>query len=371
MIVEFFLKWAQTAPASERAAAAAALARSFCEDTLSLEDRCAAEGALALLLDDPSAKVRAAMADALSVSRHAPSAVVAALAADQPDVAAPILGRSPLLTDGDLIDCVASAPLGSQLVIAGRPFVSMPVAAALAEMGDASVAAALLANDGAEIASVSFRRITERHGHLGAIRERLVADPRLPADCRHMLLLKLGEALRSAPLVAGLMGSARAERVTRDACLRSSVALVEGTPETEHSALVEHLRLRGELTGSFVLRLVAHGRVDFFAAVLSALSGRDLARIHALLRGGARGSLIALFRKSGLAAALDAVLLTGLDSWRAVMSRGRQAGVQEVSYAMLGAAKAEEGGEIATLLKSIHLDALRANARAHARSLAA
>ena len=37
--------------------------------------------------------------------------------------------------------------------------------------------------------------MAERHGHVAAVREAMIADPRLPADCRHMLLVKLGEAL--------------------------------------------------------------------------------------------------------------------------------------------------------------------------------
>ena len=70
----------------------------------------------------------------------------------------------------------------------------------------------------------------------------MIADPRLPADCRHMLLVKVGEALKSSPLVVALIGSARAERVTRDACAKACVTLIDGTRMEEHAALVEHLQ---------------------------------------------------------------------------------------------------------------------------------
>lgn len=371
MVVGHFLKWAETAPASARAAAAAALARAYCGAALSFEDRCATEAALTLLLDDPSAKVRAAMADALSMSRHAPPQVIAALAADQPDVAAAVIARSPLLSDGDLVDRVAIGGVAIQLLVARRPSVSMSVSAALAEIGEAEACRALLGNDGAAVAGVSLRRITERFAHLPAIREALVADPRLPPECRHMLVLALGQAFRQSPLVTALIGAGRTERVLRDACVKSSLTLIEATDPAEHPALVEHLRLQGELTSAFVLRTVALGRIDFFGAALAALSGQALPRVRSLLAGGQDGALFALFGRAGLAASTHPVIGRALKIWREVALGRRVAGVQEVSFAMLealGGLHAES--QLATLLKSIHFEALRENARAHARAVA-
>ncbi|MER9252413.1 DUF2336 domain-containing protein [Mesorhizobium sp. M0598] len=372
MVVSHFLKWIHTAKVSERAAAASALARAYVDSDLPFEDRCAAEAALTLLLDDASSKVRLAIADALSMSHHAPPQIVSALASDQPEVAALVLARSPLLTDADLIDRVAGGQKATQKVIADRPRVSMSVAAAIAEIGEPEACTTLLANSGADIASVSFRRMAERHGHLPLVREALIADTRLPADCRHMLLVKLGEMLKGSPLVLALMGAARAERVTRDACIKASLTLIEGTRTEEHTALVEHLRLRGDLTASFVVRTIAHGKVDFFGSALVALSQQSEQRVRALLAGGHDVALQALFRSAGLAAATHAIILRALKVWREVANGKRLAGVQEVSWLMLkelGGQFAE--GDLAGLVKSIHLDALRENARGHALAIAA
>ncbi len=371
-MVSHFLKWLGTARVSERAAAAAALARAYVDRELAFEDRCAAEAALTLLLDDASAKVRQAMAEALSMSRRAPAQIIAALACDQPEVAALVLARSPLLTDADLIDRVAAGQKATQRLIAGRPVVSMAVAAAIAEIGEAEACVELLSNSGAAIASLSFRRMAERHGHLACVREALIAHAGLPADCRHMLLVKLGETLKGAPLVLALMGPARAERVLRDACAKASLTLIEGTRAQEHAALVEHLRLRGDLTVAFLIRTVAHGKVDFFGAALVALTGQSGQRVGALLSGGHDTALKALFAAAGLAEATHGIILRALKVWREVANGKRTAGVQEVSWLMLkelGGQGAE--GELAGLVKSIHLDALRRNARGHALAIAA
>ncbi|QKC96635.1 DUF2336 domain-containing protein [Mesorhizobium sp. NZP2298] len=372
VVVSHFLKWIYTARVSERAAAAAALARAYVNSELPFEDRCAAEAALTLLLDDASSKVRLAMAEALSMSHHAPLQIISALASDQPEVAGVVLARSPLLTDADLINRVAASQKATQKLIADRPLVSMALSAAIAEIGEAEACAVLLANSGADIASLSFRRMAERHGHLPQVREALISDARLPADCRHMLLVKLGETLKTSPLVMALMGAARADRVMRDACVKASVTLIEGTRQEEHAALIEHLRLRGDLTASFLIRTIAHGKVDFFGSTLVALGQQSEQRVRALLAGGHDVALQALFRSAGLAAATHAIILRALKIWREVANGKRVAGVQEVSWLMLkelGGQSAE--GDLAALVKSIHLDALRENARGHALAIAA
>ena len=79
MIVRLFLQWVRTAGAAERAEATAALARAYLYSDLSADDRAASEGALIMLLDDPSPLVRTALARALAFSEDAPLAVILGL----------------------------------------------------------------------------------------------------------------------------------------------------------------------------------------------------------------------------------------------------------------------------------------------------
>lgn len=379
MIIEHFLHWVGTARVGERAAAASALARAYLSSDLCFEDRCAAEAALTALLDDPSPKVRLALAETLSLSASAPVHVIHALAADQAQVAAPVIVRSPLLGDSELIERVASGDEAVQMLVAMRPSVSISLAAAIAEVGEAGACLVLLSNSGAQIASLSFHRIAERHGHLAGLREAMLGDPRLPAETRHMLLVKLGEALETSPLVQALMGKARAGRMLRDACIRASLTLIERTPAEEHAALAGHLRLRGDLTAGFIIRTVAHGKIDFFAVCLAALAGKDERRVRALLANGREVALAALFESAGLPGNLRGAILTALKVWRQVANGKRIAGPQEVSWLMLRQVESQAGRaepaksdrDLAALLRSIHLDALRENARGHALAIAA
>src|SRR5213596_3640348 len=100
MIVRQFLHWLRTAPSGHRAEATSALAR-------------------------------AALAEVFAGCADAPPTVVHALASDQPDVAAPILQRSPLLLDADLVEAVAGGESERQIAIASRAGLPCSVSAAI------------------------------------------------------------------------------------------------------------------------------------------------------------------------------------------------------------------------------------------------
>jgi uncharacterized protein (DUF2336 family) len=315
-------------------------------------------------------KVRVALADVLSLSRVAPPQVVSALASDQPEVAEIVLARSPLLSDGDLIERVRVGQPATQAIVADRAVVSMAVSAAIAEMGDTEACLVLLGNVGADIAGLSFKRITERFGGVARVREALIVDKRLPAECRHELLVRLGEALMESPLVRAMFHGERAGRVLKDAWLKASITLIDCTPTSEFPALVEHLRLRADLTPRFLISALAQGKVDFFGAALVALTGYSHERVTSLVANGFDTALYALFRKAGLPERTHGVMHRALIIWRDVARGKRTAGAQEASWLMLKE-MGDDGSDLAAMLKSVHLEALRANARGHAIAIRA
>jgi uncharacterized protein (DUF2336 family) len=379
MIIEQFLKWVESARASERTAAASALARAYLQSDLTIDERCAAEAALTVLLDDPSPNVRLALAEALSTSAFSPVHLITTLSADQSQIAGTVLVRSPLLADSDLIDRVALGAPEIQCAIAMRGQISSAVSAALSEVGCLSACLMLLENTGAKIAKLSLRRLVERFGHLAEMRELLLKDERLPADARHALVVKVGEALSDMPMVRALIGSARATRITKEACVRACLTLVDQSGQAEHAALVEHLRLSGSLTTAFVLRVLIYGKIGFFATIVAALSGQDETRIKAQLSGGRAAVLTALYRRCGFTDAVSSLLIGGVDCWRAVANGKLQAGPQEIARLMLeqfGAdhptpAFAHGNDDLVALLRSIYLETVRENGRKHAQSIQA
>ena len=375
MIVRQFLQWVRHASAGERAEATSALARAYLHSDLSPDDLAAAEGAMIMLLDDPSPMVRRALSEVFASSQKAPPIVVHALAADQPDVALPVLARSPLLEDDDLVDLIATAHSDAQVAIAGRALLPRPVAAAIAEVGCAEACLALLENPDATIPPFSVRRIVERFGHLAAIRENLLDHEDLPMPMRQALLSKLSQTL--AGFVSGRewMGPEHAEYAAREACEKATVALAAETPYEEVGALVQHLRETEQLTAGMILRALLSGNVVLVEEALAELSGLPIDRVISHVHDKTISGFHALYRKAGLPDAAYPAFREGITAMRQGallgVSVGERAGVAQIKRGMvervLAACAKERGPDMASLLALLRRFAVEA-AREEARS---
>ncbi|MGB2593859.1 MAG: DUF2336 domain-containing protein [Pseudolabrys sp.] len=370
MIVRQFLHWVRQAPAGERAEATSALARAYLYSDLSPDDRAAAEGAMIMLLDDPSPLVRRALAEALASSDRAPQVVVHALAADQPDIAIPILAHSQVLLEDDLVDLIATGHADVQVAIAGRLGLPRTLAAAIAEVGAAEACLALLENGEADIARFSIDRIVERFGHLAPIRENLLARDDLPMAMRQALLSKLSQTLAGFVAARQWLGSEHAEFATKDACEKATVALAADTSYDEVGAFVQHLRHSGQLTAGMILRALLSGNVVLFEEALAELSSIPIDRVTAYVHDRNISGFRALYREAGLPEVAYPAFREALAAMRAGLLIGEQGGASRLKRRMvervLDACSHERGEEAASvlaLLRRFSVEAAREEAR--------
>src|SRR3954452_2714145 len=314
MIVRQFISWVRTAPAGERAEATRSLARAWILSDLSEDDRAAAEGALLMLLDDPSPLVRQAMAEVFARSASAPAAIVEALAIDQASVALPVLEHSPLLIDADLVDLVATGNSEIQCAIARRIHLPASVCAAIAEVGSPASALELIENPDAELAPFSWDRIVERHGHLAAIRESMLVLEDLPAATRLALVAKLTDTLTQFVVARQWLSADRASRVASEAMDRSAINIAARSHGEDTGGLVRHLRATGQLTAGLILRALLSGNLELFDHALTKLSGLPRARVSALLSGRGGAGVEALLKRAGLPESTFAAFRVALDA---------------------------------------------------------
>ena len=370
MIVRQFLQWVRNAPPGERAEATSALARAYLHSDLSPDDLAAAEGAMIMLLDDPSPLVRHAMSEVFASSQKAPQVVVNALAADQIDVAYPVLTRSPLLLEDDLVDLIATGTPETQVAIASRVLLSRPLAAAISEVGSAEACLTLLENPDADIALFSIDRIVERFGHLAAIRENLVARDDLPMTTRQALLSKLSQTLAGFVTGRNWLGTEHAEYAAREACEKATLALAAETPYEEVAALMQHLRQSGQLTGGMILRALLSGNVVLFEEALAELSGVPLDRVTSYIHDKNISGFHALYRKAGLPDVAYPAFREAIAAMRDGILIGEQGGVARLKRRMvervLARCSNERGPEMASLLALLRRFAVEA-AREEAR----
>ncbi|WJR75953.1 DUF2336 domain-containing protein [Bradyrhizobium sp. NP1] len=314
MIVRQFISWVRTAAAGERAEATRSLARAWLISDLSEEDRAAAEGALLMQLDDPSPLVRQAMAQVFARSSEAPAAIVQALALDQPSVALCVLEHSTLLIDADLVDIVATGSSEVQCAIARRIKLPPSVCAAIAEVGSAEAALELIENPYAELAPFSWDRIVERHGHLAAIRESMLALEDLPAATRAALVTKLSETLAQFVVAKNWLSADRAGRIASEARDRSTIHIAARSCGDDTRGLVRHLRAAGQLTAGLILRALLSGNLELFDAALSELSGLPQARVSALVQDRGAAGLQALLKRAGFPASTYVAFRVALEA---------------------------------------------------------
>ena len=378
MIVRLFLNWVRTAPAGERADATSALARAYLYSDLTPDDRAAAEGAMVMLLDDPSPLVRRAMASALAGSEQAPPAVIYSLAADQPSVAAIVLARSPLLVDADLVDATARGEPDLQVAVARRPFVPSAVAAAIAEIGCAEACLVLVENCEAEIAQFSFNRMVERFGHLAAIRNAMLDRSDIPASTRQALVAKLSATLADFVTARDWLAAERAKTIVKEACEKATIMLAAASPNREMRPLLCHLRESGQLTAGLLLRALLCGNIALFEEALVELSDMSATRVAAIVHDRRGSGFRALYDRAGLPASIYPAFREAIDAMRAEGFESEPEGAsrlkRRIIERVLTRCEADVLGDVEplmTLLRRFAAEASREEARAFCDKLVA
>jgi uncharacterized protein (DUF2336 family) len=378
MIVHRFLHWIENAPEGRRPEAAHALARAYLHSEVDEEIRSGMEAAITVLLDDPVFATRFALADALAASPDAPRHVIIMLAADQVEIATLVLSRSPLFLDAELVDIVAAGAEPLQVAVASRTALSSGVSAAIAEVGERGAVLRLLANDTAEIARISLKRIAERFGDEPEFRDLLLGRPALPAEVHQMLIRRLGDALGNLVLLKAWVTEDRAVTMTREACDRETVAIAAESESEDLAALVEHLRVTGQLTTALLLRAVCAGNIAFFETALSVLARVPEARVASLVRAGRLAALRAVYGKAGLPPLAFAAFAAALEAARRITSEGTATDRYRFTRDMVDAVLARyrditdgEMNELTTMLRRFAADQAREAARDYVREVSA
>jgi uncharacterized protein (DUF2336 family) len=314
-MIENFLHWARKAPVAERTAAAPELVRVYFLPRLTDDERGDIDAAMTILLDDAAVEVRSALADALSRSEKAPAHIVTALAADVAPIAMMMAERSPVILDSELVDMVAVRGEAMQIAIAGRPFLSRAVSAAIGEVGAMEACRTLVSNPGARIPRFTLDRIVARHGDCPELRLALLERGDLPLDVREALLGRLAEALRELIVAHGWTTPERAATVTRDARECATIAASFEAPADNMPALVAQLIEADALSPAFLIRAVATGQTLLFETALAALAKMPHERVSALIASARPSNLRALLQRAKLpkktfpvfAAAIDVI----------------------------------------------------------------
>ena len=303
-----------------RAAVAEKVASQFSDVELAPRERELAHEILGFLVHDVAVSVREALSRCLTGNEAAPRNIVLQLARDIDQVAIPVLERSPVLTDEDLVGLVYYGSPAKQCAIAGRPEVGAPVSEAIAHRGDRSAVLTLVHNSGAVINEAAATMLVKRYADDADVAAPLVQRGELPALLVERLNAMVSEQMREylvaqhevdGRVAASLEEQAR-ERTTTDAITRMS--------NDDLRALVAQLAENGRLTATLILRAACAGEVRFVEAAFAELTAVPDERLWRLIHDVGALGFRAVYARAGMPEALYPAFRRVLDTYHAVRS---------------------------------------------------
>lgn len=246
--------------------------------------------------------IRHRLSERLADAEWAPSALINIMALDEIEIARPIIARSQVLQDHDLIRLLVQATLEHQIEIARRPNLKAPVVEAIIGRDEPAVLTALASNETAEISPDAMGRLVQRSRDVVALRSPLARHPKLSADLAEQLYLLVGRALRDALTARFQLDPAKMQAAVQDAlhAAHRGEALSEAGPievdedrEAMERALIEKLDSAGQLRPGYLLRVLREGRLQLFVMSLARLGKFEPTQIRRAIDSG-RPELLAL-----------------------------------------------------------------------------
>ncbi len=247
---------------------------------LSERERAIMTDILKTLIREVEMTVRKELAERLSASESVPGSLLTELANDSIEVAHPILVRSEVLKNAELIEIIRHRTMEHRLAIAMRRSVQSDVADALVESGDDPVIERLLDNPGAEISSDTMERIVERSEKNERLHLPLVTREDLAPELAKRMMWWVSAALRKHIVTAFEIDPS-----TLDVEIESAVrGLIEGeSGAIDPKAALEYDIEHKQVDPEDLLQFLRRGEVSIFENMLAKKLGLRLELLRRLL----------------------------------------------------------------------------------------
>lgn len=234
---------------------------------------------LARLTHDVEMAIRISLAERLADDTNVPTDLVLLLADDTIEVARPVIMRSPLLTDEDMLRLIAECDIGHHEAVAARPHIGETVTAVLAKSNAESVLVTLVRNATAKISSATYETLVEKSRQHASLQDPITHRPDLPPVLATKMCAWVSEAVK-----AHIVRNYQVDNATLGAAIAQAEQAVTSEPPAPHQApadsasrLVEKLHTAGQLKAGFLLRVLHQGQIDLFDLAFARMLDLDLA----------------------------------------------------------------------------------------------
>lgn len=229
--------------------------------------------------------LRQALAERLSVVENAPLRLVLWLANDEISVAEPILRKSLVFSDLDLIYIVKSKGPDYWQAIAARENLSAQLIDMLADTGDMGTVIAMSENERITLTRHAIAIMADMARSNEALARPLLMRPEIPESLARSMYSHVGQELQNYIRAYYNVTDGLEEVVFRDVILEFEEAgNSEFMPTEEMLLAAAQFAETGKLTIHLLMETLQRGQISSFIALFSRFSGVSAQRIHDFLR---------------------------------------------------------------------------------------
>jgi uncharacterized protein (DUF2336 family) len=268
------------------------------DGVLSERERALMTDILRKLIHDCEKVVRRDLSERLSAAPNPPHELIVALANDEIEVAEPILRKSNVLRDAEIVGVIRHRSQQHQLAIAMRRSLSEYVSDALVETGNIDVIKTLLENSDAQISEATMEYLAEESRRVDTYQEPLLQRGDLKPELAARMYLWVSAALRSH-----ILENFDVDPSQIDDHLERAAAAVAPAPAPRQDkpkkakpaeVLAQRLTKQRKVTPDFLVQVLRQGEVPLFEALFGQLSGLKPPRLQGVLYdSGGEGLAIA------------------------------------------------------------------------------
>ncbi len=226
-------------------------------------------------------EARAELSERISEIDKAPRRLVCRLATDDIAVARPVLERSNVLTDDDLIQIAKTRGQTHLHAISKRPALTSPVTDVIVERGESPVLQEVTQNKGAEFSSTGLGVLAEKARTDGKLLTALGSRGDLPPDLMQEIKQRVAQKIKSEMAEK----YSESDMADLDSLVDESAANLDLDSFKKSNDELKELAHQERLTEDDIVRLAKAKRLTETVHALSVLTGLDDRMIsHCLLK---------------------------------------------------------------------------------------
>ena len=268
------------------------------EGRLNEHERALMNDVLLKLVNSVEKSVRKELSKRLSTIDDVSPELAAKLADQSIEIAQPMLTKSGVLKDEQLIEIIRNRTDAHRMAIAIRSHVSEDVSGELIEMGSEDVIEALVNNESAEISELSMKYLVAESRNLDRFQEPLLSRHDLPAELAYQMYWWVSAALRRKIIIEFNVDNTQMDDALEMAT-KTAIQDHEATDGIMRTALklARELATRDELNIVFLRGCLRQEKINLFVAGLSEMTGLDVDIIWRAIRERT-GESLAIIAKS-------------------------------------------------------------------------